>query len=264
MIDLPPWLGLVCPTCGGDVHRDDPGYRCASGHAFPAPHGIPWLFAPDLPPPTEAYARWIHDYYRVPFSDRQRRKTERLVAEFLRFTGPCPPVLDVGCGRADKARLFPPGAYIGVDPIDPVAAGMIDAPSAPMVCARGERLPFASGQFGSVMLFSVIDHVGDRAALFAEAARVLRPGGRLCLLNQVVAERGSTVRGALDWIARALGSRDARGLLAVARFTLLDPGARRYLRPLTAQRIADELAADFGEVRTRVLEGHVLLVRATR
>lgn len=263
-VALPAWLKLRCPTCGAPLSSERDGLACGAGHAYRVRAGVPQLYPLDFPPPDPRYVRWIHDYYRVPFSPRQRQKTARLIDEFLRTTAPSTPVLDVGCGRADKAALFPDGAYIGIDPIDPFAARMVDDVPAPMVCGYGERLPFESAQFASVMLFAVADQVRDREALFRECARVLRPGGSLCLLNQVVAERGSALRGLIGWVADALRSGDLRGIVAVARFSFANPVVREFASPLTAEKLAQEVARHFGEVRQAVVEGHALMLRAVK
>lgn len=261
---LPGWLELRCPVCHGSLPRSSGALRCVSGHDFSVHRGIAQLYPSDADRPPPRYVRWIHDYYRVPFSGAQKQRTARLIEEFLRFTEPGTPVLDVGCGRTDKSALFAPGTYVGIDPIDPLAAGMTDDLLAPMVCGLGERLPFADAQFGSVMLFAVTDHIRDRAALFAECARVLRPGGRLCLMNQVVGQRGNSVRGMAGWILRRLLMGDLRGILAVARFSLASPSARVFTQALTAERLLNEIGAVLPDVRSEIVDGHSLIVRATR
>jgi SAM-dependent methyltransferase len=45
---------------------------------------------------------------------------------------------------------------------------------------RAESLEFPAGSFDLVFSVDVIHHVGDRPRFFREAARVLRPGGRVC------------------------------------------------------------------------------------
>jgi len=44
-----------------------------------------------------------------------------------------------------------------------------------------EALPFEDGSVGALLLFDVLHHVATPATFFSEAARVLRPGGRILL-----------------------------------------------------------------------------------
>ncbi|MCA9880215.1 MAG: class I SAM-dependent methyltransferase, partial [Thermomicrobiales bacterium] len=50
---------------------------------------------------------------------------------------------------------------------------------AELAASSAERLPFPAGTFDLVYSTDVIHHVVDRAAFFAEAARVLAPGGKI-------------------------------------------------------------------------------------
>lgn len=95
-------------------------------------------------------------------------------------------VLEVGCGSAPCARwLTSQGARaVGVD----LSAGMLRHARAanahsglhpPLVQANAEQLPFATASFDAACsAFGAVPFVADVEALFAEVARVLRPGGR--------------------------------------------------------------------------------------
>lgn len=258
------WNILRCPECGAAFRRDGETLHCSRAHSFPIVSGAPFLMPADRPLPREDYVRWIADYHTIRFSDRQKAKNRLLLSEFLTFTQPAAPVLDIGCGKAEKAELFPRGGYVGIDPIDPREAGMVGELSIPFARAAGERLPFADGAFASVILWGVLDHVADPSRVFAEASRVLRPGGRICVLNQIASVGGGRWIHTLGWAWRKVVSGDIRGILAIARHTALSPRSIGFTRLQTLEELVDRLSPHADEVDTRLLDdGHVALIRGT-
>jgi SAM-dependent methyltransferase len=90
-------------------------------------------------------------------------------------------VLDVGCGTGNYAAALMAetgSAVCGIDPSRKMLEhARENAAGAALAQGHAERLPFADGAFDMVMSTDVIHHIGDRVAYFAEAVRVLRPGG---------------------------------------------------------------------------------------
>jgi len=102
---------------------------------------------------------------------------DRRAVEFFRPFGR---VLEIGCGDGTLRAILPDGCrYLGCDPITPEDA------SFPFVAAFGEALPFATGSFDGVVLSSTLSYALDTGSVLEEAARVLRPGGRLHLQERV-------------------------------------------------------------------------------
>ena len=86
-------------------------------------------------------------------------------------------VLDVGCaGGAAAAQLAPECAYVGVD--FPATANDLYA-TRPQIFADGAWLPFTDDSFDTVLLLEVLEHVTEPERVLSEAARVLKPGGRM-------------------------------------------------------------------------------------
>lgn len=97
-------------------------------------------------------------------------------------------VLDVGVGTglvAAQACLLvgDPALVTGVDP----SAGMMAAGKLPravaMVEGRAEALPFPDDHFDFLSMGYALRHISDLSVAFAEFERVLKPGGRLCILE---------------------------------------------------------------------------------
>jgi SAM-dependent methyltransferase len=90
-------------------------------------------------------------------------------------------VLDIGCGtgRAAEALIERGSRVWGVEPEPEMAAVARERVSTVKV-APAERLPFKDGWFERALMWLVV-HLVDRPRAFGEAARVLRPDGRLAI-----------------------------------------------------------------------------------
>jgi SAM-dependent methyltransferase len=94
-------------------------------------------------------------------------------------------LLEIGCGEGGNLHhLRALGAVrFGVDFSVHKAAFAGRMTGAHTACADAAQLPFADAAFSSVLIRDLLHHVPDRAAVLAEAVRVLRPNGRLILVE---------------------------------------------------------------------------------
>lgn len=96
-------------------------------------------------------------------------------------------VVEIGFGSGHSLPFYDPGRVARVIGVEPDAAMRRRAEAklrrtrvpVEMIDARGEALPLATGSADTVMMGYVLCTVPEPAACLAEAARVLRPGGRL-------------------------------------------------------------------------------------
>ena len=173
-------------------------------------------------------------------------------------------VLDLACGTGDLCRDLTTAGHlpVGID----FSAGMLAAAHAPDVAwVRGDGacLPFRSAGFDGLVCGFALRNFVALDAVFAECARVLRPGGRVSLLDaavpqHVILRAGNAVwfRAAVPLIGRVL-SRDAEAYRYLPRSTA-------YLPP-PAELLATLQAAGFRDVRRATMTGgSVQLLTGTR
>lgn len=101
-------------------------------------------------------------------------------ALLARYSEPGQMVLDVGCGPA-RYRHATQGIYIGTDISDAPYSEAV--PRAVDVVAAARTLPFGTATFDLVMSKSAFYLMPDHRGTLGEFARVLRPKGRLLLID---------------------------------------------------------------------------------
>jgi SAM-dependent methyltransferase len=85
---------------------------------------------------------------------------------------PAGPVLEIGGGSGHLKSCV-----AGVVATDVIASPWLD------VAADAHALPFAPASFAAIVMVDVLHHLAAPAAFLAEAARVLRPRGRLVMVE---------------------------------------------------------------------------------
>ena len=81
-------------------------------------------------------------------------------------------ILDIGSGTAHIKDVRP----------DVISTDILSFPGIDVV-ADAHRLPFANGAFSGVIMLDVLHHLERPVAFLKEAARVLKPGGRLAMIE---------------------------------------------------------------------------------
>jgi SAM-dependent methyltransferase len=148
-------------------------------------------------------------------------------------------LLEIGCGEgANLHHLRDEGAIrFGVDYSGAKTAFARRATDAHTVTADATRLPFTDGAFDAVLIRDVLHHIEDVVGVLAEARRVLRPGGRLTLLepnraSPFILMQAALIpaeRGVLRSTAAALASTLARAGFRVT--------AQAYDQPFPIERV---------------------------
>jgi arsenite methyltransferase len=132
----------------------------------------------------EATAKQVEATYQTPDVIEQRRATRAILA-----LQPGEHVLDIGSGPGFlaaemAAEVGAGGRVVGLDPSESMLA-MGARRGAPVEYVAGDAvtLPFPDETFDAAIATQVYEYVPDMPAALAEARRVLKPGGRLLILD---------------------------------------------------------------------------------
>jgi len=110
-------------------------------------------------------------------------------------------LLDVATGTGQVARaatriLGDPGGVVGLDPSVGMLREARRVHAGPLVQGRAEEIPLRDDVFDMLSMGFALRHVATLEMAFAEYRRVLKPGGRLLLL-EVSRPRSAVVRWAI-------------------------------------------------------------------
>jgi demethylmenaquinone methyltransferase/2-methoxy-6-polyprenyl-1,4-benzoquinol methylase len=136
-------------------------------------------------------------------------------------------MLDVatGTGLAAQAALdlgIPPADLIGIDPSRGMLSENRKLRPIPLVQGCGESLPFPDASFDFVCMGYALRHVEDLGVLFREFRRVLKPGGRVLILE--------ISRPESRWVRAVAGFYLGKLLPTVTRWITGDAEAGRLIR----------------------------------
>jgi demethylmenaquinone methyltransferase / 2-methoxy-6-polyprenyl-1,4-benzoquinol methylase len=171
-------------------------------------------------------------------------------------------VVDLACGTGDLTRACLAQGYLGIG-VD-FSTGMLAAnrAPAPLVQADAADLPFLEGTVDAVVCAYGLRNFTDLPRVVAEAARVLRPGGRLALLEVGAPPSRLVHAGYTVWFEHVVPV--IGGLLSDADAYRYLPRSTAYLPP--AHELQRLLAGKgFATVGHRMLQGGLSqLFTATR
>lgn len=194
-------------------------------------------------------------------------------------------VLDVGCGVGGAARHLARVTGASVRGLTPnpdqlalarEAAAREAAPAVSFDLGEASNLPYPDASFDVVLFFESACHFPDRARFFAEAWRVLKPGGRLAGQDWLAVEgmQDAPLAGRIcaTWAIGSLGTvsgyanlmqgagfeillaRDMRAEMDLLRGFMATPAQRR--------EVEQELCRTASPIRRMIMEGLLVLGEA--
>jgi demethylmenaquinone methyltransferase/2-methoxy-6-polyprenyl-1,4-benzoquinol methylase len=173
-------------------HHPEPTQAEAGVHLPHAP--LPAYYAGGDGPQREQFLRATFDNTAVDYNRLERLlglgSGSRYRRDALKRAGLAPgmQVVDVGMGTGLVSREIlnitgEPDALVGVDP----SAGMMAQATLPAgvrcLMGRAEAIPLPDASADFIVMGYALRHIADLTAAFAEFRRVLRPGGRLLVME---------------------------------------------------------------------------------
>jgi SAM-dependent methyltransferase len=133
--------------------------------------------------PREGYDRWAQTYEDTVENAMDIALLERVAVDWE--AAGC--VADLGCGTGRTGAWLAARGVAEIDGID-LSPGMLDAARARGVYrslkeAEVGDTGLEAGAYGAVVSCLVDEHLAELAPLYAEAARLVRPGGRFVLVG---------------------------------------------------------------------------------
>ena len=171
-------------------------------------------------------------------------------------------VLDLACGTGDFLHIL---AEAGLAPFGmDLSWGMLQANNTglPLAQSDGAALPLTSASVDGITCGYALRNFTELAAVFGEFGRVVRPGGRISLLEVAEPDNGLLRVGHRIWFRKAVPV--IGGLLSDRAAYRYLPRSTAYL-PGTAELRSMLAVAGFSSVNQRPLSGGLSqLITATR
>ncbi len=170
-------------------------------------------------------------------------------------------VLDVGCGIGGAARTIATQAGCRVTGVDltpefiEVARRLTELTGLDdkitFDCASALDMPFEDGAFDAAITLHVAMNIPERAALYGEIARVMKPGAALCIYDVMKAGAGELAY-PVPWAegpetSHLTTADEMRGLLDAAGFELREVEDRRDFARAFFQRALAAAAESEGK-----------------
>ena len=185
--------------------------------------------------------------------DRQLTKAEKLGLHAMRdrlLAGASGDVIEIGAGTGLNLTCYGPGvrSLTMTEPEPPMLRRLErraheHRPSATVLRAPAEDLPFADDSFDVAVSTLVLCGVDDQPRALRELRRVLRPGGRLLFIEHVRSEDPARARfqDRMNWLNRIVVrcdcNRPTLDSIRQASFTVTEldrtelPNAPKFVRP---------------------------------
>lgn len=173
---------LQCVSClSTDLTGDGSGLTCRQCRQI-----YPWRYDrfPDFLTEAQRSAlqseiEFWHSHYGHTVYESESDISYQSWAELIRADSR-DQVIELGCGSGAQLRRLQAGLLVG---LEPVASLMAATSGFWGVVGTMEKIPFRDASFDLVYFNYSLHHVSNRALAIAEAARILRPGGRLLAIE---------------------------------------------------------------------------------